>query len=168
MRITLFFLLQHFNAEERIQDELVFRDTHVIRSSLDLFVPVLNSKYAIANSDCPLFALRLPSLLSAYSVLGTDWAHILGDGTTACLFAHKRIKEVEGIEVDEMVKPLTRARNTIIKITNVDQMPYFDLPPATPRRNTDIPAYQDIFNIAKKIKVEISNLQVKPEIALPL
>jgi len=59
----------------------------VIQPTLQPYMHNLGPEFSVPNTDSPLLALRVTTLLpSRTSVLGIDWSHVLGDGAAANLF----------------------------------------------------------------------------------
>ncbi|RSH82707.1 uncharacterized protein EHS24_007701 [Apiotrichum porosum] len=69
-----------------VDDEYPYPDRHVIQPDLGSFIPPLAGDYFVAGADAPLVTVRLSTLKNGNSVLGVNWAHILGDAAAFSRF----------------------------------------------------------------------------------
>ena len=70
---------------QTLSRNLAFDTLDVVQDTLEPYLPILSSRYAIPNTDSSLLSLRLTTLTTT-SILGIKWAHILGDASSAHRF----------------------------------------------------------------------------------
>jgi hypothetical protein len=63
-----------------------YPDKNVVQPDLGEYLPQLAGDYFVAGADAALLAVRLTTLSSGGSVLGVNWAHVLGDAAAFSRF----------------------------------------------------------------------------------
>jgi hypothetical protein len=93
-----------------------YKNKNVIQEELGPYLPAMAEKYYVAGEDAALLVVRLTTLApSGASVLGVNWAHVLGDGaalhrflTDVSIFYNQPTAELEAGEDMPTLEPHVR------------------------------------------------------------